>query len=122
MSVTNGSSGRRVGRRGARPRPPVLGWVDCRAHRRRARPGHHRTDRPAGQREFSYARSASVGSSLGPDDFALGVMEQAGAVIGCTSSGTRRTSPPHLWTTIERAMADSDWLILMASPKAAESP
>ena len=36
---------------------------------------------PDGQREFSYARSGSVGSSLGPDDVDPAVFSAAGAVV-----------------------------------------
>jgi 2-dehydro-3-deoxygluconokinase len=36
---------------------------------------------PAGEREFSYARSGSVGSSLRGDHLLLDVIEQAGAVV-----------------------------------------
>ncbi|WP_457974985.1 PfkB family carbohydrate kinase [Arthrobacter sp. D1-17] len=36
---------------------------------------------PDGQREFSYARSGSVGSTLGPDDVDEGIFSSAGAVI-----------------------------------------
>jgi 2-dehydro-3-deoxygluconokinase len=36
---------------------------------------------PDGQREFSYARSGSVGSTLGPDDVDPAVFSSAGAVI-----------------------------------------
>ncbi|WP_115788295.1 PfkB family carbohydrate kinase [Arthrobacter silvisoli] len=36
---------------------------------------------PDGQREFSYARSGSVGSTLGPDDVDPAVLAAAGAVI-----------------------------------------
>jgi WD40 repeat protein len=35
---------------------------------------------------------------------------------------TSLAASPHLWTTIEQALADSRWLILMASPESAGSP
>ena len=51
---------------------------------------------PDGQREFSYARSGSVGSSLGPDDVDPGVFSVAGAVIAggiaCAVSATSRAA------------------------------
>ncbi|WP_091565067.1 sugar kinase [Arthrobacter sp. ok362] len=51
---------------------------------------------PAGQREFSYARSGSVGSTLGPDDVEPAVFEAAGAVIAggiaCAISTTSRAA------------------------------
>jgi hypothetical protein len=34
---------------------------------------------------------------------------------------TSLAASPHLWTTIEEALADSSWLILMASPESAQS-
>ena len=34
---------------------------------------------------------------------------------------TSLAASPHLWTTIEEALADSGWLILMASPESAQS-
>lgn len=34
---------------------------------------------------------------------------------------TSLAASPHLWTTIEEALSDSSWLILMASPEAAQS-
>lgn len=49
---------------------------------------------PDGQREFSYARSGSVGSTLGPDDLDDDVLRSAGAVvasgIACAISATAR--------------------------------
>jgi 2-dehydro-3-deoxygluconokinase len=51
---------------------------------------------PAGEREFSYARSGSVGSTLGPDDVDPAVFEAAGAVvaggIACAISTTARAA------------------------------
>lgn len=51
---------------------------------------------PEGQREFSYARSGSVGSSLGPDDVDPGVFAAAGAVvaggIACAISESSRAA------------------------------
>jgi len=51
---------------------------------------------PDGQREFSYARSGSVGSSLEPDDVDPGVFSVAGAVIAggiaCAVSATSRAA------------------------------
>jgi 2-dehydro-3-deoxygluconokinase len=51
---------------------------------------------PDGQREFSYARSGSVGSTLGPDDVDPSVFESAGAVIAggiaCAVSATSRAA------------------------------
>jgi len=47
---------------------------------------------PSGEREFSYARQGSVGSTLSPDDLDLGVLAAAGAVvasgIACAISST----------------------------------
>lgn len=51
---------------------------------------------PAGEREFSYARSGSVGSTLGPDDVDPEVVAAAGAVvaggIACAISPTSRAA------------------------------
>lgn len=51
---------------------------------------------PDGQREFSYARNGSVGSTLGPDDVDAPVFAGAGAVIAggiaCAISGTSRAA------------------------------
>ncbi len=51
---------------------------------------------PDGQREFSYARSGSVGSSLGPDDVDPAVFSAAGAVvaggIACAISASSRAA------------------------------
>jgi 2-dehydro-3-deoxygluconokinase len=51
---------------------------------------------PEGQREFSYARSGSVGSSLGPDDVDPAVFAAAGAVvaggIACAISESSRAA------------------------------
>jgi 2-dehydro-3-deoxygluconokinase len=51
---------------------------------------------PDGEREFSYARSGSVGSTLGPDDVDPGVFAAAGAVvaggIACAISTTSRAA------------------------------
>src|SRR5690349_18786729 len=49
---------------------------------------------PRGEREFSYARAYSVGSTLGPDDLPADVMTSAGAVvaggIACAISASAR--------------------------------
>lgn len=51
---------------------------------------------PDGQREFSYARRGSVGSTLGPDDVDPAVFSAAGAVvaggIACAISSTSRAA------------------------------
>ncbi|WP_258064446.1 PfkB family carbohydrate kinase [Arthrobacter sp. ZGTC131] len=51
---------------------------------------------PDGQREFSYARSGSVGSTLGPDDVDPAVFSAAGAVaaggIACAISASSRAA------------------------------
>ncbi len=51
---------------------------------------------PEGQREFSYARRGSVGSTLGPDDVDPAVFSAAGAVIAggiaCAISSTSRAA------------------------------
>jgi 2-dehydro-3-deoxygluconokinase len=51
---------------------------------------------PDGQREFSYARSGSVGSTLGPDDVDPAVFSGAGAVvaggIACAISASSRAA------------------------------
>lgn len=51
---------------------------------------------PAGEREFSYARSGSVGSTLGPDDVDPEVVEAAGAMVAggvaCAISPTSRAA------------------------------
>ena len=51
---------------------------------------------PHGEREFSYARSGSVGSSLRPEDLPLEALEQAGAVtasgIACAISEQSRAA------------------------------
>jgi 2-dehydro-3-deoxygluconokinase len=51
---------------------------------------------PEGQREFSYARNGSVGSSLGPDDVDPAVFAAAGAVvaggIACAISASSRAA------------------------------
>jgi 2-dehydro-3-deoxygluconokinase len=51
---------------------------------------------PDGQREFSYARSGSVGSTLGPDDVDPAVFSAAGAVvaggIACAVSDSSRAA------------------------------
>lgn len=51
---------------------------------------------PEGQREFSYARTGSVGSTLGPDDVDPSFFSQAGAVIAggiaCAISASSRAA------------------------------
>jgi len=51
---------------------------------------------PSGEREFSYARQGSVGSTLSPDDLDLGVLVAAGASAsgGSASSGADGSGDP----------------------------
>ncbi|WP_230674007.1 PfkB family carbohydrate kinase [Rathayibacter sp. Leaf248] len=65
---------------------------------------------PDGEREFSYARSGSVGSTLGVDDVDDAVLAAAGAVvaggIACAISETTRALVLHAARTAQRFVYD----------------
>jgi 2-dehydro-3-deoxygluconokinase len=97
---------------------------------------------PRGEREFSYARAHSVGSTLGPDDLRADVLSSAGAVvasgIACAISATARDAVrtaarlgrrfvydpnyrPRLTTTVDAArtfaeLAPHSWLVTPSHP------
>ena len=68
---------------------------------------------PAGQREFSYARSGSVGSTLGPDDIQAEVFAAAGAVvaggIACAISTTARAAVVKAASLAQRFVFDPNY-------------
>jgi 2-dehydro-3-deoxygluconokinase len=97
---------------------------------------------PHGEREFSYARAHSIGSTLGPDDLPADVLSTAGAVvasgIACAVSTTTRDAVraaarlgrrfvydpnyrPRLTTTVDAArmlteLASHSWLVTPSHP------
>jgi 2-dehydro-3-deoxygluconokinase len=68
---------------------------------------------PDGQREFSYARSGSVGSTLGPDDVDTDVFAAAGAVIAggiaCAISASSRAAVVKAATVSRRFVFDPNY-------------
>lgn len=68
---------------------------------------------PDGQREFSYARSGSVGSTLGPDDVDPAVFSAAGAVvaggIACAISTTARAAVVKAASVAQRFVFDPNF-------------
>ncbi|NQX26170.1 sugar kinase [Microbacteriaceae bacterium VKM Ac-2854] len=68
---------------------------------------------PDGEREFSYARSGSVGSTLGVDDVDDAVLRSAGAVIAsgiaCAISATTRELVLHAAATATRFVYDPNF-------------
>jgi 2-dehydro-3-deoxygluconokinase len=97
---------------------------------------------PRGEREFSYARAHSIGSTLGPDDLPADVITSAGAVvaggIACAISASARDAVrtaarigrrfvydpnyrPRLATTVDAArmlieLAPHSWLVTPSHP------
>jgi 2-dehydro-3-deoxygluconokinase len=97
---------------------------------------------PRGERQFSYARAHSVGSTLGPDDLPVDVIAGAGAVvasgIACAISATARDAVraaallgrrfvydpnyrPRLTTSVDAArvlieLAPHSWLVTPSHP------
>jgi 2-dehydro-3-deoxygluconokinase len=97
---------------------------------------------PRGEREFSYARAHSIGSTLGPDDLPADVITSAGAVvasgISCAISASARDAVrsaarlarrlvydpnyrPRLTTTVDAAgmlmeLAPHSWLVTPSHP------
>jgi 2-dehydro-3-deoxygluconokinase len=76
---------------------------------------------PAGQREFSYARSGSVGSTLGPDDVEPAVFEAAGAVIAggiaCAISTTSRAAVVKAASLAQRFVFDPNFRPRLTTPE-----
>jgi len=68
---------------------------------------------PAGEREFSYARTGSVGSTLGPDDVDPDVFAAAGAVvaggIACAISTTARAAVVTAASVAQRFVYDPNF-------------
>jgi 2-dehydro-3-deoxygluconokinase len=68
---------------------------------------------PDGEREFSYARSGSVGASLGPDDVDPAVFQAAGSVvaggIACAISTTSRSAVVKAATAAKRFIYDPNF-------------
>ncbi|MBT2556095.1 sugar kinase [Arthrobacter sp. ISL-5] len=78
---------------------------------------------PDGQREFSYARSASVGSSLGPDDVEPAVFKAAGAVIAggiaCAISESCRAAVMKATSLAQRFVFDPNFRPRLTTPEEA---
>ncbi|WP_090952954.1 sugar kinase [Arthrobacter sp. ov118] len=76
---------------------------------------------PAGQREFSYARSGSVGSTVGPDDVEPAVFEAAGAVIAggiaCAISTTSRAAVVKAASLAQRFVFDPNFRPRLTTPE-----
>ena len=68
---------------------------------------------PHGDREFSYARSGSVGSSLKPDDLPLHVIARAGAIVAsgvaCAISEQTRAAVLYAARTARRFVYDPNY-------------
>ncbi|HEU4547296.1 MAG TPA: PfkB family carbohydrate kinase [Microlunatus sp.] len=68
---------------------------------------------PAGEREFSYARSGSVGSSLSPDHLSDAVLHTAGAVVASGIAGaispSAREAVRHAGRVAERFVYDPNY-------------
>lgn len=68
---------------------------------------------PSGEREFSYARSGSVGSTLAPAHLPVEVLAGAGAVIAsgisCAISPTAREAVRHAARTAQRFVYDPNY-------------
>ncbi len=78
---------------------------------------------PAGEREFFYARSGSVGSTLGPEHLPSAVIANAGAVvaggISCAISDRSRAAVHRLARTARRFVYDPNFRPRLTSPAAA---
>ncbi|MCU1518766.1 MAG: PfkB domain protein [Pseudarthrobacter sp.] len=78
---------------------------------------------PDGQREFSYARSGSVGSTLGPDDVDAGIFSAAGAVIAggiaCAISASSRAAVVKAASLAQRFVFDPNFRPRLTSPEEA---
>ena len=74
---------------------------------------------PDGQREFSYARSGSVGSTLGPDDVDPAVFSAAGGVvaggIACAISTTARAAVVKAASVAQRFVFDPNFRARLTS-------
>ncbi len=68
---------------------------------------------PAGEREFSYARSGSVGSTLSPDHLPAAVLRAAGAVVASGIAGaispSAREAVRHAAAVAERFVYDPNY-------------
>jgi 2-dehydro-3-deoxygluconokinase len=68
---------------------------------------------PAGERQFSYARSGSVGSTLGPEDLPSDLVGRAGAVvasgIACAVSESGQAAVRHAARTARRFVFDPNF-------------
>jgi 2-dehydro-3-deoxygluconokinase len=75
---------------------------------------------PRGEREFSYARAGSVGSTLGPDDLPADVITSAGAVvasgIACAISSTSRDAVFTAARLTRRFVYDPNYRPRLTSP------
>ncbi|MFK0005141.1 PfkB family carbohydrate kinase [Paenarthrobacter sp. NPDC090522] len=78
---------------------------------------------PLGQREFSYARSGSVGSTLGPSDIDESVFASAGAVlaggIACAISESSRTAVFKAASLAQRFIYDPNYRPRLTTASAA---
>ncbi|WP_077489050.1 PfkB family carbohydrate kinase [Sinomonas mesophila] len=78
---------------------------------------------PSGQREFSYARAGSVGSTLGPADLDRDVLAAAGAVVAsgitCAISATARAAVLEAARLARRFVYDPNHRPRLASAEAA---
>lgn len=78
---------------------------------------------PAGEREFCYARSGSVGSGLGADDLPAEAVRQAGAVIAsgitCAISARSHEAVRHAAQTARRFVYDPNYRTRLTTAPAA---
>ncbi|MBT2566150.1 bifunctional hydroxymethylpyrimidine kinase/phosphomethylpyrimidine kinase [Arthrobacter sp. ISL-85] len=78
---------------------------------------------PDGEREFSYARNGSVGSTLGPDDVDSEVFAAAGAVvaggIACAISATSRAAVVKAASLAKRFVYDPNYRPRLTTAEAA---
>jgi 2-dehydro-3-deoxygluconokinase len=75
---------------------------------------------PRGEREFSYARAGSIGSTLGPDDLPADVITGAGAVvasgISCAISTTARDAVRAAARLARRFVYDPNYRTRLTTP------
>ena len=78
---------------------------------------------PQGEREFAYARSGSIGSSLSPDHLPTDVISSAGAVvasgISCAISSTTRSAVLHAAQSARRFVYDPNYRPRLTTSRAA---
>ena len=78
---------------------------------------------PGGEREFCYARSGSVGSSLGPEDLPTEVLANAGAVVAsglaCAISERTRAAVRQAAAIARRFVYDPNHRLRLATSEAA---